>query len=76
MQINEDRDWEALYRADDTFWDHGEASPGLVDYLNVNYSPLEELIEDIPYDDWFWYDIRLLFLIRNENKSQKINGIE
>mgnify|MGYP002526737564 CR=1 FL=1 len=33
MQINEDRDWEALYQANDTFWDHGEASPGLVDYL-------------------------------------------
>ena len=33
MQINEERDWEALYRANDTFWDHGEASPGLVDYL-------------------------------------------
>jgi len=33
MQINDDRDWEALYRANDTFWDHGEASPGLVDYL-------------------------------------------
>ncbi|MBT5620017.1 MAG: thiopurine S-methyltransferase, partial [Verrucomicrobia bacterium] len=33
MQINKDRDWEALYQANDTFWDHGEASPGLVDYL-------------------------------------------
>ncbi|HJO08942.1 MAG TPA: methyltransferase domain-containing protein [Verrucomicrobiota bacterium] len=38
MQINEDRDWEALYQADDTFWDHGEASPGLVDYLATNPS--------------------------------------
>ena len=38
MQINEDRDWEAFYRADDTFWDHGEASPGLVDYLAANPS--------------------------------------
>ena len=27
MQINEDRDWEALYQANDTFWDHGEAAP-------------------------------------------------
>jgi SAM-dependent methyltransferase len=33
MQINEERDWEALYQANDTFWDHGEASPGLADYL-------------------------------------------
>ena len=38
MQINEDRDWEALYQANDTFWDHGEASPGLVDYLAANPS--------------------------------------
>ena len=38
MQINEDRDWEALYQANDTFWDHGEASPGLVDYLDANPS--------------------------------------
>jgi len=38
MQINEDRDWEALYQANDTFWDHGEASPGLVDYLAGNRS--------------------------------------
>ena len=36
MQINEDRDWEALYQANDTFWDHGVASPGLVDYLAAN----------------------------------------
>ena len=36
MQINEDRDWEALYQANDTFWDHGEAAPGLVDYLGSN----------------------------------------
>ena len=36
MQINSDRDWEALYQADDTFWDHGEAAPGLVDYLGEN----------------------------------------
>ncbi len=38
MQINKDRDWEALYQADDSFWDHGEASPGLVDYLAANSS--------------------------------------
>ena len=38
MQINEDRDWEALYQANDTFWDHGEASPALVDYLAANSS--------------------------------------
>ena len=38
MQINEDRDWEALYQANDSFWDHGEASPGLVDYLAANSS--------------------------------------
>jgi len=38
MQINKDRDWEALYQANDTFWDHGEASPGLVDYLAANSS--------------------------------------
>ena len=38
MQINENRDWEALYQANDTFWDHGEASPGLVDYLAANSS--------------------------------------
>ena len=38
MQINEDRDWEALYQANDTFWDHGEASPGLVDYLDATPS--------------------------------------
>ena len=38
MQIIEDRDWEALYQANDTFWDHGEASPGLVDYLAANSS--------------------------------------
>jgi len=38
MQINEDRDWEALYQANDTFWDHGESSPGLVDYLAANSS--------------------------------------
>ena len=36
MQINEDRDWEALYQANETFWDHGVASPGLVDYLAAN----------------------------------------
>ena len=36
MQINSDRDWEALYQADDTFWDHGEAAPGLVDHLGEN----------------------------------------
>ncbi len=33
MQINEDRDWESYYQADDLMWDHGEASPGLVDFL-------------------------------------------
>jgi SAM-dependent methyltransferase len=36
MQINEDRDWEALYQANNIFWDHGKASPGLVDYLAAN----------------------------------------
>ena len=36
MQINKDRDWDALYQANDTFWDHGVASPGLVDYLAAN----------------------------------------
>jgi len=33
MQINEDRDWESFYQANDLMWDHGEASPGLVDFL-------------------------------------------
>ena len=33
MQINEDRDWEWHYQAAEIFWDHGEASPGLVDFL-------------------------------------------
>ena len=36
MQINKDRDWEALYQANNTFWDHGVASPGLIDYLASN----------------------------------------
>ena len=27
------RDWEAHYAAGDTPWDHGEAAPGLVDFL-------------------------------------------
>lgn len=27
------RFWEECYRKGDTFWDHGEASPGLVDFL-------------------------------------------
>ena len=46
MQINKDRDWEALYLANDTFWDHGEASPGLVDYLGANprLSPSQALV--------------------------------
>ena len=46
MQINKDRDWEALYLANDTFWDHGEASPGLVDYLGANprLSPGQALV--------------------------------
>ena len=26
-------DWEAQYQANDTPWDKGEASPGLVDWL-------------------------------------------
>lgn len=29
-------DWEALYQANDTQWDKGEPSPGLVDYLANN----------------------------------------
>jgi len=46
MQINKDRDWEALYQANDTFWDHGEASPGLVDYLRASprLSPGQALV--------------------------------
>ena len=46
MQINKDRDWEALYLANETFWDHGEASPGLVDYLvaNPRVSPGQALV--------------------------------
>ena len=46
MQINKDRDWEALYLANETFWDHGEASPGLVDYLGANprVSPGQALV--------------------------------
>lgn len=35
MQINEDRDWESFYQEDDLMWDHGEASPGLVDFLST-----------------------------------------
>lgn len=31
-----DRDWEGHYRAGDTPWDHGEAAPGLVDFLGSN----------------------------------------
>ncbi|MBL9174010.1 MAG: haloacid dehalogenase-like hydrolase [Verrucomicrobiales bacterium] len=27
-------DWDALYREGDTRWDHGEAAPGLVDFLS------------------------------------------
>ena len=46
MQINKDRDWEALYLANETFWDHGAASPGLVDYLvaNPRVSPGQALV--------------------------------
>ena len=46
MQINKDRDWEALYQANETFWDHGAASPGLVDYLvaNPRVSPGQALV--------------------------------
>ena len=46
MQINKDRAWEALYLANDTFWDHGEASPGLVDYLRASprLSPGQALV--------------------------------
>ena len=46
MQINQDRDWEALYQANETFWDHGAASPGLVDYLvaNPRVSPGQALV--------------------------------
>ncbi|MBC8244160.1 MAG: methyltransferase domain-containing protein [Verrucomicrobia bacterium] len=36
MQINEDRDWESHYQANEMIWDHGEASPGLVDHLAAN----------------------------------------
>ena len=35
MQKKEDRDWESYYQADDLMWDHGEASPGLVDFLSA-----------------------------------------
>ncbi|MDP6892134.1 MAG: methyltransferase domain-containing protein [Verrucomicrobiota bacterium] len=34
MQINKERNWESLYQANEIFWDHGEASPGLVDFLS------------------------------------------
>ena len=46
MQINKDRDWEALYQANNTFWDHGVASPGLIDYLASNpaLQPSEALV--------------------------------
>ena len=27
-------DWESRYQANDAYWDHGAASPGLVDFLN------------------------------------------
>jgi SAM-dependent methyltransferase len=28
-----DMDWEAKYQANDAYWDHGAASPGLIDFL-------------------------------------------
>lgn len=31
-----DRDWEAHYQAGDTPWNHGEAAPGLIDFLTAN----------------------------------------
>ncbi|MED5453339.1 MAG: methyltransferase domain-containing protein [Verrucomicrobiota bacterium] len=33
MQNSKERNWESLYQANEIFWDHGEASPGLVDFL-------------------------------------------
>ena len=47
MQINEDRDWESFYQEDDLMWDHGEASPGLVDFLSTteaNIAPGQALV--------------------------------
>ncbi len=40
MQINGDRDWESFYQEGDLMWDHGEASPGLVDFLASNEANL------------------------------------
>lgn len=31
-----ERDWEAHYQSGDTPWDHGEAAPGLLDFLASN----------------------------------------
>ena len=46
MQINKERNWESLYQANEIFWDHGEASPGLVDFLSSssNKMPLGRAI--------------------------------
>ena len=42
MQINKERNWELYYQANEMLWDHGEASPGLVDFLSssCNKMPL------------------------------------
>ena len=34
MQNNKERNWESFYQANEISWDHGEASPGLVDFLS------------------------------------------
>lgn len=41
------------------------------EYLQKNYTPLENLVERSPEDRWFWYGPNLTFLIRNE-KIQEV----
>ncbi|HPA46250.1 MAG TPA: hypothetical protein PK395_10845, partial [bacterium] len=50
-----------------------EQAPFMLDYLNENYVPLEQITDKIP-DDWTWYGVFCRFLIRKDRMDDLVEA--
>ena len=44
--------------------------PEITPYIETNYLSLEAVLDEIPEDDWFWYDNWLSILVRSDKADE------
>ena len=67
LKVRELRELQVLEMDSETRLDF---IPDFKSYLYENDLPLDQVLEEIPDDQWFWYDIRNVFLVRKDHADR------